>query len=147
MSHHSSASTNGSAWTSDDANPHLLVVEDHESTRIFLQHVLSTWYQIDVASGAEEGIRKAEEGRYDGFLIDIALRSSRDGIDVLDHLRSLKRYQQTPIVAVTAYAMPGDREQFLEAGFDAYLSKPFFRDDLLTMLDRFFDHRSKKVCD
>jgi CheY-like chemotaxis protein len=54
-------------------------------------------------------------------------------------LRELPRYAQTPMVACTAYAMPGDEEQFLEAGFDAYLAKPFRAEDLLSALERAAD--------
>lgn len=124
------------------SKPHLLIIEDHESTRTFLQHALRVWYRTDFASNAEEGFQRVEDGDYDGFLVDIRLRAGReDGIDVLEQIRSDERYAQAPVIAVTAHVMPGDREHFLETGFDAYLGKPFFQDELLTMLDRFFNHR------
>lgn len=142
MPHPYYASNNDAELEAHSSKPRLLIVEDHESTRTFLQHALRVWYRTDFAVNAEEGIQRAGEVDYDGFLIDIGLRSGQeDGIDVLEQLRSDERYAQTPVIAVTAHALPGDREHFLETGFDAYLGKPFFQDDLLTMLDRFFNHR------
>lgn len=142
MRHSYSFSAHGAKRNTDPDTPHLLIIEDHASTRTFLQHVLRVWYRTDFASSAEEGLQLAERGSYDGFLIDIGLRAGQeDGIDVLEWLRTDERYTRAPVVAVTAHVLPGDREHFLETGFDAYLGKPFFRDDLLTMLDRFFGHR------
>lgn len=142
MRHLYSFSEDGAELNAAPHQPHLLIVEDRESTRIFLQHVLRVWYRTDFAANAEEGLQLAAKGDYDGFLIDIGLRAGQeDGIDVLEGLRADERYAGAPIIAVTAHVLPGDRKHFLETGFDAYLGKPFFRDDLLTMLDRFFDHR------
>ncbi len=122
--------------------PYLLIVEDDESTRIFLRHALRVWYRTDFAANAEEALLQAAAGDYDGFLVDIGLRTGQeDGIDVLEGLRTDERYADAPVIAVTAHVLPGDREHFLDSGFDAYLGKPFFRSDLLTVLDRFFGHR------
>jgi len=67
-------------------------------------------------------------------LLDINLGCARDGVDVLRELRMLPGYERVPTVAVTAYAMPGDKERFLEAGFDAYLGKPFTEEELHEVL-------------
>lgn len=142
MLHPYNPSGDGARLEAGTRKPHLLIVEDHESTRTFLQHVLRVWYRTDFAANAAEGVQLAVRGDYDGFLVDIGLRAgSEDGIDVLERLRTDERYARAPVIAVTAHVLPGDREHFLDTGFDAYLGKPFFRDDLLTMLDRFFDHR------
>lgn len=123
-------------------HPRLLIVEDEAATREFLEHALRAWYRTDTAMHVQDGIRKSIDRRYDGFLVDIGLCAScGDGIDMLEYLRTEGVYADVPIIAVTGHVLPGDREHFLETGFDAYLGKPFFRGDLLTMLDRFFDHR------
>lgn len=123
-------------------HPHLLIVEDDPSTCIFLEHVLRAWYRTDTVENVQAGIEKSDEHSYDGFLVDIGLRAAdEDGIDMLEHLRADRQYADAPVIAITGHVLPGDREHFLETGFDAYLGKPFFKDDLLTMLDRFFNHR------
>lgn len=123
-------------------HPHLLIVEDNPSTRLFLEHVLRVWYRTDTVENVQAGIAKSGQHHYDGFLVDIGMRAvDEDGIDMLEHLRADRHYTDAPVIAITGHVLPGDREHFLETGFDAYLGKPFFKDDLLTMLDRFFDHR------
>jgi len=123
-------------------HPHLLIVEDDPSTCTFLEHVLRAWYRTDTVGGVQAGIEKSDTHRYDGFLVDIGLRAiDEDGIDMLEHLRADRQYAEAPVIAITGHVLPGDREHFLETGFDAYLGKPFFRGNLLTMLDRFFGHR------
>ncbi|MFW5955458.1 MAG: response regulator, partial [Rhodothermales bacterium] len=62
-------------------------------------------------------------------IIDINLGEHRTGVDVLQHVRAT-RGDEVPVLALTAYALPGDREQYLAVGFDAYLSKPFSSEQL-----------------
>lgn len=123
--------------------PNLLVVEDERDVRVLLQHMVRERYRSDAVPSARAAFRKAEQETYDGFLIDITLHGKRNGVDVLEGLRDQERYQNTPMIAVTAHAMPGDRERFLQAGFDAYLSKPFRQADLLALLDQLFVDTSR----
>lgn len=116
--------------------PSLLLVEDHAETAILMEYALRRWYRTDVVPTAEAALEKAAATRYDGFLIDISLRSQRNGINVLEVLRSDSAYRRTPMLAVTAHALPGDRERFLDAGFDAYVAKPFTADDLRAAVRR-----------
>lgn len=118
------------------ARPHLLVVEDHNETQLFLKIALEEHYRVDTARNAGEALRQAGDARYDAVLLDIALGSAESGLDVLKALRESDRYAETPIIAVTAYALDEDRRRFLEAGFDAYLKKPFFQNDLLEVVER-----------
>ena len=122
--------------TEGQSKPRLLVVEDEPHVRVLMEHMLRDRYRVDLAADAEAAIACAEQAKYDGLLIDITLRSERNGIDVLEHLRAQSSYRATPMVAITAHALPGDRERFLSAGFDAYLSKPFKRDALHRTLAR-----------
>ena len=62
----------------------------------------------------------------------------------MHRLRGLEGYAQVPIVAFTAYALPGDRERFLNAGFDGYLSKPFTKAQLSTLLVELIGGESRK---
>jgi len=123
-------------------NPRLLIVEDDPTTAVFLEHALRAWYRTDAVTAVSSGMQKAISETYDGFLVDIGMRGEEaDGIDLLELLRTMPEYADTPVIAATGFVMPGDREHLLESGFDAYLGKPFFRDHLLTTLDRFFGHR------
>ena len=68
--------------------------------------------------------------------MDINLGKEMDGIHVTKEIRKLPGYSTTPIVALTAFAMAGDREEFLGGGCDYYISKPFSKQDLLSLLSR-----------
>ncbi len=59
------------------------------------------------------------------------------------HLRQTPAFADLPVIAVTAYALPGDRARFLAAGFDAFVTKPYAREDLLKALDTAFRKRSR----
>lgn len=92
-------------------------------------------FVMDTAMTPDEALSAAREVAYDLFLIDINLSATETGIDVMHALRELPSHANTGMVACTAYAMPGDEEKFLEAGFDAYLAKPFRADELLAVIE------------
>lgn len=110
--------------------PRLLIVEDHAETAVLMEYALRRWYRTDVVPTAEAALQQAATTAYDGFLVDIGLRGPRNGIDVLDALRAGSDGQGAPVLVVTAHALPGDRERFLDAGFDDYVAKPFATDAL-----------------
>jgi CheY-like chemotaxis protein len=66
----------------------------------------------------------AKKNSYDVILMDIGLKGM-NGLEATQEIKKLKGYEKTPIVAVTAYAMAGDKEKFLEGGCTHYISKPF----------------------
>ena len=111
----------------------LLLVEDHEDTRQLLVEVLEDSYDVSVASQAAEAYLLALQRPFDLILMDIDLGEGPDGAELLRQLRAVPEYADVPMVAVTAFAMPGDRERFLEMGFTAYVSKPFDVDELLRL--------------
>src|SRR5690606_21016208 len=109
----------------------LLLVEDNEDTRFLVESLLEDVCRITTAGSAEEALAAAQTQPFDLVLTDINLGSGPDGNEVLNRLRALPTFHDVPIVALTAYALPGDREHFLRHGFDGYLSKPFTADELL----------------
>lgn len=116
--------------------PRILIVEDHAETGLLMQYALHERYRTEVAASARDALQQAAAATYDGLLIDISLRSKRNGIDVLETLRARPLYRHAPMIAVTAHALPGDRERFLSAGFDGYVSKPFTADELRAAVQR-----------
>ena len=114
----------------------ILVVEDDQATCLLFQTVLPDSYIVDVESDPAAALRMAEETTYDIVLLDIHLGDTGiDGIGVLQELRSIDGYAERPIIASTAYAMPGDQQQFLDEGFDGYVAKPFTRKMLFSALE------------
>ncbi|MDP4663246.1 MAG: response regulator [Salibacteraceae bacterium] len=113
----------------------ILYVEDDPINAYVLQKMLSN-FTIDIAKNGEEGMNLSAENEYDLVLMDINLGDpEKDGVYYLKELRKT-RYQKKPIVAVTAYAMSGDRERFMDAGFDEYFSKPIEKLRLLLFIEK-----------
>jgi CheY-like chemotaxis protein len=106
------------------ASRQVLVVEDNEKNMKLVRDVLrATGYTTLEATTGEDAVELAQAREPALVLMDVQL----PGIDGLEALRRLRQDELTasiPVLAVTAQAMSGDRERFLEAGFDGYLSKP-----------------------
>lgn len=120
----------------------VLVVEDNTETALLAEHVIERHHDVDVAATADEALALARQATYDVLLIDIHLPEGRSGLTLLSDLRNLSGYEAVPAVAVTAYALAGDEQRFLAAGFDDYVSKPFTRDALLAAIDNALAHRT-----
>jgi CheY-like chemotaxis protein len=89
------------------------------------------------AKDGQEGIDKAERLKPDLILLDIQL-PVMDGYEVSRRLRSNAKLSKIPIVALTSYAMAGDREKALEAGCSGYIEKPIDPDTFITQIDQYF---------
>jgi CheY-like chemotaxis protein len=109
----------------------ILVVEDNVDTQILLRYFLQALYKLDIASKIDEALQFTTQQSFDLLLVDIHLGEERTGIDLLNMIRQNDNYESVPIIALTAYAMPGDRNRFLNMGFDGYVSKPFTQKQLL----------------
>ncbi|PSQ88991.1 MAG: response regulator [Bacteroidetes bacterium QH_2_63_10] len=116
-------------------SPHILAVEDNSETQLLLKHLLKGSYEVDVVPGVQGALDAVENGAFDVLLLDINLSEDQTGTDLLHLIREREGMGAVPAVALTAYAMPGDREDFLEKGFDEYVSKPFTRADLTEAIE------------
>jgi two-component system, cell cycle response regulator DivK len=102
----------------------VLVVEDNDKNmKLFRDILQAKGYRTLEASSGEEALALATGNVPALVLMDIQLPDI-DGVEALRRLREDERTAQIPVLALTAQAMEGDRERFLEAGFDGYLSKP-----------------------
>ena len=110
--------------------PNILAVEDNSETQLLLEHLLNGSYEVNVVPDVEGALDAVKNGSFDVLLLDINLSEDQTGTDLLHLIREHEGMGAVPAVALTAYAMPGDREDFLEKGFDEYVSKPFTRADL-----------------
>ena len=102
----------------------VVVVEDNERNMKLFRDVLhASGYRTLEAATGERAVELVFEHRPDLVLMDIQLPDI-DGVEALARLRADERFSTVPVLALTAQAMEGDRERFLAAGFDGYLSKP-----------------------
>jgi len=118
----------------------VFIVEDDRMNRIVLQKILQKTFRVTIAVDGDETLKIIEDHYKKGqsfqvMLFDINLPSPWDGIKLMQKIRSdYQEYRYIPFIAQTAYAMAGDREKILEAGFDDYLAKPIDKNELMTII-------------
>jgi two-component system, cell cycle response regulator DivK len=116
----------------------ILIIEDNEQNLYLIKFILERHgYEIEAALDGREGIDKAIRIRPDLILLDVQL-PVMDGYAVAHCLRSNPDLAGTPIVAVTSYAMPGDREKALESGCTGYIEKPINPDTFVAQVEAHF---------
>jgi two-component system, cell cycle response regulator DivK len=104
--------------------PKILLIEDNEMNRDMLSRRLERkGYEVAVAADGRQGVAVATDGGFDLILMDMSL-PQLDGWEATRQLRAHERTRSTPVIALTAHAMPGDREKAIDAGCDDYDSKP-----------------------
>ena len=121
------------------AGEQILVVEDNELNMKLLRDVLfATGYRTLEATTGADAVELASANVPDLVLMDIQLPDF-DGVQALHRLRANERTAAIPVLAVTAQAMQGDRQEFLAAGFDGYVSKPVNVRELITAVRQHCD--------
>ncbi len=121
----------------------VLVVEDNEmNMKLFRDVLQAAGYRTLEATTGGQAVELATEHSPDLVLMDIQLPDI-DGVEALGRLRADELTASMPVLALTAQAMEGDRERFLAAGFDGYLSKPVNVADLVATVRRYCDGGSR----
>ncbi|MBP6864573.1 MAG: response regulator [Candidatus Didemnitutus sp.] len=117
--------------------PTVLLIEDNEQNRYLATFLLEQHgYKVVAAPDGVSGIATAVSLRPDLILLDIQL-PGMDGYAVARALREIESLRRIPIVAVTSYAMVGDREKSLSAGCNGYIEKPINPDTFVSEIQRF----------
>jgi len=108
----------------------ILIVEDNSDNMDVLEAYLEDDFELIEATDGKMGLDMAIREKPDLVLLDISL-PEMDGTEVVVKIRQNQEIMDTPVIALTAHAMLGDRERFLEFGFNEYMSKPIVDEDLL----------------
>jgi len=114
--------------------PNLLVVDNDDSSRDIIKLFLKDLFKMDFADSGEKAYRIVNDKKIDIILMDINLGKGMSGVETTKEIKKIESYKNVPIVAITGFAMRGDREEFLQAGCTHYLSKPFSRTKLIKLL-------------
>jgi two-component system cell cycle response regulator DivK len=123
------------------ANELILVVEDNEQSRKLVRDVLKfRGYEIIEAVTGEDGVRLAQDRRPSLVLMDIRL-PGMDGIQALARLRAAAGTQAIPVLAMTASVMTEDRQKIMDAGFDAFQSKPINVREFMAAVEQLLDRQ------
>ena len=114
----------------------ILVVDDNEANLRLINAVLKTrGYEIVEATSGEAALELLTAQQPSLILMDVQM-PGLSGIDVARTIRSMPVLAELPLIAITAMAMKGDREEILAAGFNDYLAKPYKMGDLLSLVSR-----------
>lgn len=112
-----------------------LHVEDNAEIRSIVRYFLrKERYDVTFAETGDDALAQAARDRYDVIIMDVNLGDGMDGVETTRLIRKIKEYKDVPIIAVTANLSPNIREHCMEAGMDAFLPKPFQKEDLLNTI-------------
>lgn len=106
------------------------VVEDNADNRLLLQAILDGLYDVVEYENGVDALAGLAAALPDLVLLDISL-PGMDGNEILARIRADEALRRLPVIALTAHAMSGDREKYLAAGFDDYITKPIVDETLL----------------
>ena len=108
----------------------IAIVEDNPDNRLLMEAILDGLFEITQYEDGDSALQGIRNSRPDLVLMDISL-PGMNGEEVLSHLRQDPAFRDLPVIALTAHAMRGDRERFLNAGFDDYVTKPIVDETVL----------------
>ncbi|MCX6148908.1 MAG: response regulator [Ignavibacteriales bacterium] len=114
--------------------PLILYVEDDIVSQQVIKAMVSNYYRIEHIAEGEGAIELVKQKKYDIILMDINLKGKLNGLETAKEIKKIEGYERTSIIAVTAYAMAGEKEKLLSGGCTYYISKPFLKDEFLSLL-------------
>ena len=115
----------------------ILVVEDDDTNYLLIEKILSKEFTVTVAENAEVALELFNNQSFDLILMDIALQKEMNGLELSQVIRAGKKNPSIPIIAVTGYASPEDKERAMESGCNEFLSKPFEHAQLTNVVKMF----------
>jgi CheY-like chemotaxis protein len=120
----------------------IVLVEDNKPIREMVTYILKeAGHDVVVAKDGHEGLDAIKNEHPDLVLLDLDLPGA-DGFQVLDGVRAEPNIERTPLVAFTAFAMVGERQRVLAAGFDGYIAKPIDPEGFINEIERYLPHAS-----
>lgn len=125
--------------TPKEANK-ILIVEDNKTNQLLVQLILDdNGFEYDIANDGNEAVQAYKKNLYSLILMDENM-PNKNGIEATQEIRKLEteeRFSKTPVIAVTANALVEDRQRFIDAGMDDYLSKPYNDEELLALIRKY----------
>jgi two-component system, cell cycle response regulator DivK len=124
-----------------EQKPKLLIAEDDFENQKFLNLFLKKYFLVDICDSSDSFYKLIANNKYDIILMDISLRGNKNGLELTKEIKSNPDTSTIPIICYTAHAFHSDRLNALDAGCDAYISKP---SDIYTLLNSLFSFLSRK---
>ncbi len=112
----------------------ILVVEDHVDTQNVIRLMLKNDYNLFFANSYLGAFEILTDNSIDMVLLDLSIFGDKDGLEIVRDMRKDELYRETPVIALTAHALPADRRNSIDAGCNDYLTKPFIRQTLVDII-------------
>ena len=129
--------TKDTLFNADTKLYNILLVEDNISNINIVEIFLKGLYKVMSVTTGEAALKIATNKSFDAVIMDINLGSGINGITTSKALRNLEGYDKIPILAVTGYALAGDKDVLLNKGFNGYMAKPFTKQQLISLIKQF----------
>jgi PAS domain S-box-containing protein len=115
-----------------------LYIEDQVDSQILFKVQMKGLNDVKFAVSFEEAQLLLLNHQFDFIVMDINLQGEYNGLDALKIIKTMPAFSSIPIIAVTAYVLPGDKEKFITAGFNDFISKPIFKEKMMESLEKIF---------
>ncbi|MEJ2613916.1 MAG: PAS domain S-box protein [Ignavibacteriaceae bacterium] len=125
------------------ALPEILLVEDNEMNKEVVKIYLKKICKVAYAKDDKTALQLSAQKKYSIVLMDINLGNGLSGTDVMKKIKAKNDYDDVPFVAITGYALNGEKEKFLDEGYSYYLSKPFMKTDLIDLVEKLLNETNK----
>jgi PAS domain S-box-containing protein len=113
-----------------------LYIEDQLDSQMLFSTQMKDLKEINFVVSFEQALPFLNTKHFDFIVVDINLQGDYNGLDILKIIRTMPDYENVPVIAVTAYLLPGDKERFIQAGFSDFVSKPVFREKIINSLEK-----------
>ena len=113
----------------------VLVVDDEELAQDFLKYFLSKQFEVHTCGTVNAFYRIINSVDFDLILMDISLKDSKDGIDLIRELKQMEKYKDTPVFVLTAFNTKKERSSSFEAGAQEFLAKPVDGKSLIQLIN------------
>ncbi len=117
-----------------------LYIEDQVDSQILFKVQMKELKEIKFAVSFEEALPLLDSSHFDFIVMDINLQGEYNGLDALKIIHKMPGYEKIPIIAITAYVLPGDKEKFIATGFHDFISKPIFKEKMIDSLGKIFSN-------
>lgn len=116
----------------------VLIVENDPINMLIARKFLENRFEVDTSFSGEKALEMISEKSYDVVVMDINLgEDTLDGIEAMKRIRQMPDREKTAVFAITSYAMPEDKDRFLNLGFDEYFAKPYDKNILIKAIEEF----------
>ncbi|MBM4174944.1 MAG: response regulator [Ignavibacteria bacterium] len=122
--------------TNSASKPRILYVEDHLEAYSLVEILLNKYFELIQAESPEQAFVKLNSEKVDLILLDIALKEKLDGLKFLTEIKANEKFKHLPVLVLTAYALHGEKELFMNEGADDYVAKPFNKLDLVDKINK-----------